>query len=78
MVLGRLYGASELLAVDEYTHLNRWAQQLGSERPAIRRGRMVNRGEVRNEPGDTSNPLYADLPNLPDRHSRADWAFQGK
>lgn len=36
------YGAQEFLSVDEYTHLMRWVEQVG-ERPAVRRGRMVNR-----------------------------------
>lgn len=36
------YGAQEFLGVDEYTHLNRWVEQVGA-REAVRRGRMVNR-----------------------------------
>lgn len=72
VVLGRLYGAKEFLAVHEYKHLLRWAEHLESTRPAVRRGRMVNRGQERKFPGD-DNPLYKDLPNLPERHSRADW-----
>ena len=77
-VLGRMYGAGTFLSVDEeYPHLKRWALMLEAERPAIRRGRMVNQGTERQEPGD-SNPLYAELPNLPERHGRADWAFKSK
>ncbi len=36
------YGAAEFLAVHEYRHVQRWADTL-LERPAVRRGRMVNR-----------------------------------
>ena len=71
-VLGRMYGAGEFLSVGEYTHVRRWATQLERDRAAVRRGRMVNRGNTRRDPGD-ANPLYAQLPNLPERHSRADW-----
>ena len=40
---GVVYDAGEFLAVHEYTNLLRWADQL-AERPAVQRGRMVNRG----------------------------------
>ena len=36
------YGAAEFLAVHEYKNVQRWADTL-LERPAVRRGRMVNR-----------------------------------
>jgi len=36
------YGAAEFLAVHEYKNVQRWADKL-LERPAVRRGRMVNR-----------------------------------
>ena len=36
------YGAREFLDVAAYTHLLRWAEQVGA-RPAVKRGRMVNR-----------------------------------
>ena len=39
---GRVYDAGEFLQVHEYKHLNRWADAL-SARPAVKRGRMVNR-----------------------------------
>ncbi len=39
---GVLYGAAEFLAVHEYKNVNRWANMVG-ERPAVKRGRMVNR-----------------------------------
>jgi GST-like protein len=39
---GLLYGADEFLQVQEYTHLLRWTNQV-AERPAVQRGRMVNR-----------------------------------
>ncbi len=39
---GWLYGAAEFLSVQDYTHVQRWADMIGN-RPAVRRGRMVNR-----------------------------------
>lgn len=39
---GELYEAGEFLQVQRYTHLVRWAEQVAS-RPAVQRGRMVNR-----------------------------------
>lgn len=42
LALGRLYDAAEFLDVQSYTHLQRWAREI-AERPAARRGRMVNR-----------------------------------
>ena len=42
LVLGRLYGAGEFLDAASYTHLNRWTNEIGA-RPAVKRGRMVNR-----------------------------------
>jgi GST-like protein len=42
MVRGQLYKAGEFLAVHEYTNLLRWANAI-AERPAVRRGQIVNR-----------------------------------
>ncbi len=42
LVKGQAYGAAEFLSAHEYTHVIRWADQVGA-RPAVRRGRMVNR-----------------------------------
>lgn len=42
MVKGQLYEAGEFLQVQEYTHVLRWADEI-AERPAVGRGRMVNR-----------------------------------
>ena len=42
LVLGRLYDAAEFLDAASYAHLNRWAKEI-SQRPAVQRGRMVNR-----------------------------------
>jgi len=39
---GTLYGGGEFLAVEDYKHVRRWASAIGG-RPAVRRGRMVNR-----------------------------------
>jgi GST-like protein len=39
---GALYGAGEFLSVQDYKHLQRWTDAVGS-RPAVKRGRMVNR-----------------------------------
>ncbi|HIF9332433.1 TPA: glutathione-dependent disulfide-bond oxidoreductase [Photobacterium damselae] len=47
LVLGRLYDAAKFLDVDGYVHLQRWAKEIDT-RPAVARGRIVNRawGEV--------------------------------
>lgn len=42
LVLGDLYQAAEFLSVQEYPHLLRWAQTVAA-RPAVQRGRRVNR-----------------------------------
>jgi GST-like protein len=42
LVKGWTYNAAEFLSVQEYKHVQRWADVL-LERPAVRRGRMVNR-----------------------------------
>ena len=42
LVLGRLYDAAEFLDVTSYTHVMRWAKAI-DDRPAVKRGRMVNR-----------------------------------
>ena len=42
LVLGDLYDAAEFLDVASYTHVVRWAKQI-AERPAVKRGRRVNR-----------------------------------
>ena len=42
LVKGQLYEAGEFLQVQEYTHVLRWTDQI-AKRPAVQRGRMVNR-----------------------------------
>ncbi|MDF1710074.1 MAG: glutathione-dependent disulfide-bond oxidoreductase [Paracoccaceae bacterium] len=42
LVLGRLYNAAEFLDVASYTHVVAWAEKIDA-RPAVKRGRMVNR-----------------------------------
>ena len=42
LVQGKLYDAAEFLAVHEYEHVVRWAEAI-AERPAVQRGRRVNR-----------------------------------
>jgi len=39
---GLVYEAGEFLQVQEYTHVQRWTDRI-AERPAVQRGRMVNR-----------------------------------
>ncbi len=39
---GLLYGSGEFLAVHEYKNVQRWADEIGA-RPAVKRGRIVNR-----------------------------------
>jgi len=52
MAKGLLYGAAEFLSVHEYTHVIRWADEIG-QRPAVKRGRMVNRTA-----GDPASQLH--------------------
>ncbi|SAK82673.1 glutathione S-transferase domain-containing protein [Caballeronia catudaia] len=42
LVNGWLYDAAGFLSVHEYRHVRRWAETIGA-RPAVKRGRMVNR-----------------------------------
>ena len=42
LVKGWLYGAAEFLSVHEYVNVQRWADRI-LERPAVKRGRIVNR-----------------------------------
>ena len=42
LVIGNLYDAQEFLDAKSYTNVARWAQQI-HDRPAAKRGRMVNR-----------------------------------
>src|SRR5450759_192608 len=42
LVKGQLYEAGEFLQVQAYTHVLRWTNQI-AQRPAVKRGRMVNR-----------------------------------
>jgi GST-like protein len=58
---GLLYGDSaEFLGVKSYTHLQRWTQAIAA-RPAVKRGRMVNRIS-----GDPSGQLH-------ERHAASDF-----
>ena len=42
MAKGEMYGGGEFLQVHEYVNVNRWADAIGA-RPAVKRGRAVNR-----------------------------------
>jgi GST-like protein len=42
LILGKLYDAKEFLQVDEYKHIQRWANAM-LVRPAVQRGRIINR-----------------------------------
>lgn len=58
---GGIYGeARKFLSIHEYTHVERWVKQI-AERPAVRRGRIVNKvwGEEDEQ--------------LPERHSASDF-----
>lgn len=41
-LLNGSYGAAEFLSVTDYPHLRRWTDEVGA-RPAVRRGRLVNK-----------------------------------
>ena len=65
---GKLYDAAEFLDVASYKHVQRWADQVAA-RPAVQRGRMVNRawGELneqlheRHQASDFDNKTQAHL-----------------
>ena len=60
LVQGRLYEAGEFLSVQDYRHIRRWADAIGS-RPAVARGRVVNRAF-----GEPSEQLH-------ERHDASDF-----
>ena len=57
---GQIYEAGEFLQVQEYTHVLRWADAI-AKRPAVQRGRMVNR---------VNGPLAS---QLHERHDASDF-----
>ncbi len=63
LVLGRQYGAADFLDVTSYTHVFAWAQKIDA-RPAVMRGRMVNRSW-----GDLDGQLH-------ERHDASDFDTQ--
>ena len=60
LVLNRVYEAAEFLNTSSYEHLNRWAIDIDA-RPAVQRGRIVNR--TSGEPHE----------QLPERHDASDF-----
>ena len=60
LVLGEAYNAAEFLQVQSYNNLRRWAKEVGA-RPAVQRGRMVNRTS-----GDPAQQLH-------ERHDASDF-----
>jgi GSH-dependent disulfide-bond oxidoreductase len=63
LAMGLIYEAGEFLQVQEYTHVQRWTKEI-AKRPAVQRGRMVNR------------TWGAPESQLPERHDASD--FQTK
>ena len=63
LALGRLYEAGEFLQVESYENVQRWAKEI-AERPAVQRGRMVNR---------TFGPLEE---QLHERHDASDFKLR--
>ena len=57
---GLLYGGGEFLAVEEYKNVQRWTDAIAA-RPAVKRGRMVNRVQ-----GDPASQLH-------ERHDASDF-----
>jgi GST-like protein len=60
---GLMYGAGEFLSVHEYKNVQRWADLI-AERPAVRRGRIVNRLQ-----GDPAQQLH-------ERHDASDFELR--
>ena len=63
LAFGLLYEAGEFLQVQDYKHVQRWATQI-AQRPATKRGRMVNRAW-----GDASEQLL-------ERHDASDFELR--
>ncbi len=63
LVAGKLYDAAEFLSVHEYKHVMRWQEEIFA-RPAVKRGRMVNRSW-----GDPAEQLH-------NRHAASDFDTQ--
>jgi GST-like protein len=63
LVLGRQYGAAEFLDVASYKNVLKWAEMIDA-RPAVKRGRMVNRAH-----GEPEMQLH-------ERHDAADFDTQ--
>ena len=63
IALGEVYGAAEFLQVNSYAHVRRWAEAVGA-RPAVQRGRMVNRTQ-----GDPASQLH-------ERHDASDFELR--
>ena len=60
LVQGKLYEAADFLGVQDYKHVQRWADEI-AKRPAVQRGRRVNRN-------------WGDLAEqLPERHDASDF-----
>jgi GST-like protein len=57
---GQIYGAAEFLQVQDYSHVQRWTAEIAA-RPAVQRGRMVNRTS-----GDPAGQLH-------ERHDAGDF-----
>jgi GST-like protein len=63
LALGLLYDAARFLDVQSYTHVQRWAAEIAA-RPAVRRGRIVNRTN-----GDPTEQLH-------ERHDASDFELR--
>ena len=63
LVKGELYEAGEFLSVQDYRHLRRWTDEIAA-RPAVQRGRKVNRAW-----GELSDQLI-------ERHDASDFALR--
>lgn len=64
LVKNAIYSAAEFLEAHTYTHVLRWTEEIG-KRPAVRRGRMVNR-------------VWGDADKqMPERHDASDFERLG-
>ena len=63
LLLGQLYDAAEFLGVEQYAHVRRWTDAIAA-RPAVKRGRMVNRLT-----GDPAEQLH-------ERHDASDFELR--
>ncbi|ART79652.1 glutathione-dependent disulfide-bond oxidoreductase [Oceanisphaera avium] len=68
LVLGQAYDAAEFLDANSYEHVQRWANKI-AQRPAVQRGRIVNRTEAQAGPSLAERHSATDIDAVLAKHS---------